>query len=225
MSIPQRIQEITKTIPENVTLVAVSKTKPNEDIMEAYDGGYRIFGENKPQELTRKFNELPKDIQWHMIGHLQSNKVKYIAPFVSLIHAVDSLKLLKEINKQARKNDRIINCLLQFHIANEETKFGLDLEEAMEILTSDEFKEMANVRIVGVMGMATYTDDENQIRSEFQNLKRIYTELKTNFFSQEDRFTEISMGMSGDYKLAIEEGSTMIRVGSTIFGARNYANK
>jgi pyridoxal phosphate enzyme, YggS family len=193
--------------------------------MEAYDGGYRIFGENKPQELTRKFEELPKDIVWHMIGHLQTNKVKYIAPFVSLIHAVDSLKLLKEINKQAQKNDRVIDCLMQFHIADEDTKFGLDLNDAERIINSEEYQNMQNVRIVGVMGMATYTDDEKQIRSEFGNLKSIYSELKSKFFPDEESFKEISMGMSGDYKLAIEEGSTMIRVGSTIFGARDYSNK
>ncbi|WP_321516457.1 YggS family pyridoxal phosphate-dependent enzyme [Marinifilum fragile] len=225
MSIPQKIEEIKNSIPDNVTLVAVSKTKPNEAIMEAYDGGYRIFGENKPQELTRKFEELPKDIVWHMIGHLQTNKVKYIAPFVSLIHAVDSLKLLKEINKQALKNDRVIDCLMQFHIADEDTKFGLDLNDAERIINSEEYQNMQNVRIVGVMGMATYTDDEKQIRSEFGNLKSIYSELKSKFFPDEESFKEISMGMSGDYKLAIEEGSTMIRVGSTIFGARDYSNK
>lgn len=225
MSIPQKIEEIKNSIPDNVTLVAVSKTKPNEAIMEAYDGGYRVFGENKPQELTRKFEELPKDIVWHMIGHLQTNKVKYIAPFVSLIHAVDSLKLLKEINKQAQKNDRVIDCLMQFHIADEDTKFGLDLNDAERIINSEEYQNMQNVRIVGVMGMATYTDDEKQIRSEFGNLKSIYSELKSKFFPDEESFKEISMGMSGDYKLAIEKGSTMIRVGSTIFGARDYSNK
>jgi hypothetical protein len=224
MSIPQRIQEIIKEIPDRVTLVAVSKTKPIADILEAYNGGYRIFGENKPQELTQKFNELPKDIQWHMIGHLQTNKVKYIAPFVSLIHAVDSLKLLKEINKQALKNNRVISCLLQFHIAEEETKFGLNLQEAYEILSSDDFKNMNNISIAGVMGMATYTDDEKQIRKEFNNLKSIYTQLKTICFNDLDSFKEISMGMSGDYQIAIEEGSTMIRVGSTIFGERHYSN-
>ncbi|WP_421919031.1 YggS family pyridoxal phosphate-dependent enzyme [Marinifilum sp.] len=225
MSIPQRIKQILDTIPENVTLVAVSKTKPSEDIMEAYESGYRIFGENKPQELTRKYNELPKDIEWHMIGHLQSNKVKYIAPFVSLIHAVDSIKLLKEINKQAEKNERVIDCLLQFHIAQENTKFGLDIDETKEIFNSEDFKNLKNIRIVGVMGMATYTDDENQVRSEFRNLKMIYSELKENYYRAEDSFAQISMGMSGDYNLAVEEGSTMIRIGSNIFGARNYANK
>jgi len=203
-------------------LVAVSKTKPNEDIMEAYEGGYRIFGENKPQELTRKYNELPKDIEWHMIGHLQSNKVKYIASFVSLIHAVDSIKLLKEINKQAQKNNRIIDCLFQFHIADEQTKFGFSLPEAEEVINSETFKGFENIRITGVMGMATFTDNEDQIKKEFQNLKFIFDQLKTKHFQDINEFKEISMGMSGDYRLAIEEGSTMVRVGSTIFGARNY---
>jgi len=222
MSIPQKIKEIVNSIPQNVKLVAVSKTKPNEDIMEAYEGGYRIFGENKPQELTRKYNELPKDIEWHMIGHLQSNKVKYIAPFVSLIHAVDSIKLLKEINKQAQKNNRIIDCLFQFHIADEQTKFGFSLPEAEEVINSETFKGFENIRITGVMGMATFTDNEDQIKKEFQNLKFIFDQLKTKHFQDINEFKEISMGMSGDYRLAIEEGSTMVRVGSTIFGARNY---
>jgi len=222
MSIPQKIKEIVNSIPQNVKLVAVSKTKPNEDIMEAYEGGYRIFGENKPQELTRKYDELPKDIEWHMIGHLQSNKVKYIAPFVSLIHAVDSIKLLKEINKQAQKNDRIIDCLFQFHIADEQTKFGFSLPEAEEVINSETFKGFENIRITGVMGMATFTDNEDQIKKEFQNLKFIFDQLKTKHFQDINEFKEISMGMSGDYRLAIEEGSTMVRVGSTIFGARNY---
>jgi len=222
MSIPQKIKEIVNSIPQNVKLVAVSKTKPNEDIMEAYEGGYRIFGENKPQELTRKYNELPKDIEWHMIGHLQSNKVKYIASFVSLIHAVDSIKLLKEINKQAQKNNRIIDCLFQFHIADEQTKFGFSLPEAEEVINSETFKGFENIRITGVMGMATFTDNEDQIKKEFQNLKFIFDQLKTKHFQNVNEFKEISMGMSGDYRLAIEEGSTMVRVGSTIFGARNY---
>jgi len=222
MSIPQKIKEIVNSIPQNVKLVAVSKTKPNEDIMEAYEGGYRIFGENKPQELTRKYNELPKDIEWHMIGHLQSSKVKYIASFVSLIHAVDSIKLLKEINKQAQKNNRIIDCLFQFHIADEQTKFGFSLPEAEEVINSETFKGFENIRITGVMGMATFTDNEDQIKKEFQNLKFIFDQLKTKHFQDINEFKEISMGMSGDYRLAIEEGSTMVRVGSTIFGARNY---
>lgn len=220
--IKDNLIETLKTIPENVQLVAVSKTKPNEDIIEAYNEGQRVFGENKVQELTTKYEELPKDIQWHMIGHLQRNKVKYIAPFVSMIHAVDSLRLLKEVNKQAKKNERVINCLLQFHIAEESTKFGLDLSEAKELLSSDEFKAMENISICGIMGMATFIDDEDQVRREFRELKKIYTELKESFFNGNDSFKEISMGMSGDYRIAIEEGSTMVRIGSTIFGARNY---
>ena len=220
--IKDNLIETLKTIPENVQLVAVSKTKPNEDIIEAYNEGQRVFGENKVQELTTKHEELPKDIQWHMIGHLQRNKVKYIAPFVSMIHAVDSLRLLKEVNKQAKKNERVINCLLQFHIAEESTKFGLDLSEAKELLSSDEIKAMENISICGIMGMATFIDDEDQVRREFRELKKIYTELKESFFNGNDSFKEISMGMSGDYRIAIEEGSTMVRIGSTIFGARNY---
>jgi pyridoxal phosphate enzyme (YggS family) len=222
MSIPERINEVLKAIPGEVKLVAVSKTKPNEDIMEAYEGGYRIFGENKPQELKQKHEDLPKDIEWHMIGHLQTNKVKYIAPFVSLIHAIDSFKLLKEVNKQAAKNERVINCLLQFHIADEESKFGYSLQEVEELLNSDEYKELQSIRIVGVMGMATFTNDEQQVKCEFKNLKQNFDFLKQNYFAEEEAFCEISMGMSGDYKLAIEEGSTMVRVGSSIFGARNY---
>ena len=220
--IKDNLIETLKTIPENVQLVAVSKTKPNEDIIEAYNEGQRVFGENKVQELTTKYEELPKDIQWHMIGHLQRNKVKYIAPFVSMIHAVDSLRLLKEVNKQAKKNERVIHCLLQFHIAEESTKFGLDLSETKELLSSDEFKAMENISICGIMGMATFIDDEDQVRREFRELKKIYTELKESFFKGNDSFKEISMGMSGDYRIAIEEGSTMVRIGSTIFGARNY---
>lgn len=220
--IKDNLIETLKTIPKNVQLVAVSKTKPNEDLIEAYNAGQRVFGENKVQELTIKYEELPTDIQWHMIGHLQRNKVKYIAPFVSMIHAVDSLRLLKEINKQAKKNNRIIDCLLQFHIAEESTKFGLDLAEAKELLSSDEFNEMENISICGVMGMATFTDNEEQVQREFSALKKIFNELKETFFKSKDSFKEISMGMSGDYKIAIEEGSTMVRIGSTIFGARNY---
>jgi pyridoxal phosphate enzyme (YggS family) len=220
--IKDNLIETLKTIPEHVQLVAVSKTKPNEDLMEAYHAGQRVFGENKVQELTTKYEELPKDIQWHMIGHLQRNKVKYIAPFVSMIHAVDSVRLLKEINKQAKKNNCIIDCLLQFHIAEESTKFGLDLAEAKELLSSDEFKAMENISICGVMGMATFTDNEEQVQREFSALKKIFNELKETFYKSKDSFKEISMGMSGDYEIAIEEGSTMVRIGSTIFGARNY---
>lgn len=218
--IAEQLLKVKESIPEHVTLVAVSKTKPNHLIEDAYASGQRIFGENKVQELAQKFEELPKDIEWHMIGHLQSNKVKFIAPFVQLIHAVDSLKLLKEINKQAKANNRTINCLLQFHIAEESSKFGLDLELARDILESNDFVEMQNISIVGVMGMATFTDDEDQIRDEFRTLENYFNVLKSHFFKFNNQFEHISMGMSGDYKIAIEEGSTMVRVGSSIFGSR-----
>lgn len=204
----------------SVSLVAVSKTKPIIDIKILYDEGQRIFGENRVQELVLKYQELPKDIQWHLIGHLQSNKVKFIAPFISLIHSVDSLSLLKEIERQAQKNNRVIDCLLQFHIASEETKYGLDFSEAEELLKSKEYADMKYVRIVGVMGMASFSEDEALVRSEFKNLKNIFLELKNNFFSQEDSFCNISMGMSGDYETAIEEGSNMVRIGSLLFGER-----
>jgi pyridoxal phosphate enzyme (YggS family) len=204
----------------NTTLVAVSKTKPNEKILELYKEGQRIFGENRVQELVEKYETLPKDIRWHLIGHLQTNKVKYIAPFVSLIHSVDSLKLLKEINKQAKKNDRIIDVLLQFHIATETSKFGLDFQESKELLKTTEYQNFENIRVIGVMGMASFVDDESQVRKEFQSLKAIFEQLKKVFFEQEGSFSEISMGMSGDYKIAIEEGSTMVRIGSLLFGAR-----
>ncbi|MCL3782475.1 YggS family pyridoxal phosphate-dependent enzyme [Prolixibacteraceae bacterium JC049] len=220
MTITQNLQDIKSELPEEVLLVAVSKTKPVEAIQEAYAAGQRVFGENKVQELETKYNELPKDIEWHMIGHLQTNKVKYIAPFVHLIHAVDSMKLLKMINKEALKSNRTINCLLQFHIADESTKFGLSIEEAQELLTSEAYEQLQNINIVGVMGMATFTDDQQQVRNEFTNLKRYFTELKTSVFANKADFKEISMGMSGDYPIAIEEGSTMIRVGSNIFGSR-----
>ena len=222
MSISDNIKKITSSLPSNVTLVAVSKTKPNEDILEAYHAGQRVFGENKVQDLTKKWEELPKDIQWHFIGHLQTNKIKYLAPFVSLLHGVDSYKLLKAINKEAKKNNRIIKCLLQFHIAEESSKFGLSLKEAEDFLCSDDFVALKNVEICGVMGMATYTDDEIQIANEFKTLKDIFIKLKEKHFNNVDSFSEISMGMSGDYPIAIEQGSTMIRVGSSIFGVRNY---
>ena len=218
--IVDRLSEIRDEIPKEVTLVAVSKTKPASDIQIAYDAGQRIFGENKVQELTAKEEALPKDIQWHFIGHLQTNKVKYIASFVSVIHAVDSLKLLEEINKHAIKNNRTIDCLLQFHIADEESKFGLDFEKAQELLGSREFVELQNVNIIGVMGMATFTKNEEQVRDEFQNLESYFNVLKSHYFKFNEDFRTISMGMSGDYRLAIEEGSNMIRLGSTIFGAR-----
>jgi len=205
-----------------VTLVAVSKTKPIEDLQEAYNAGQRIFGENKIQEMTGKFGALPKDIEWHMIGHVQRNKVKYMAPFVSLIHGCDSFKLLKEINKEAKKNDRIINCLIQIKIAAEDSKFGLSPKDATSLLLSDEFKTLNNIKVTGLMGMATFTDDNNQIKKEFQLLKSTFDTLNTNKLDNCD-LQIVSMGMSGDYELAIECGSTMIRVGSSIFGARNYS--
>jgi len=219
--IKNRLDKIRKNIPSHVELIAVSKTKPNEDLTEAYNAGQRHFGENKVQEMVDKFETLPKDIKWHLIGHLQTNKVKYIASFVHLIHAVDSLKLLVEINKQALKHNRIIPCLLQFHIAEEETKFGLNVKEAIEILESQEYKTLQNIQINGVMGMATYTNDETQIRTEFKNLKKIFDKLQSDYFKAKPNFNIISMGMSSDYILAIEEGSTMIRLGSTIFGERS----
>lgn len=220
--IQENLNIVRATVPSNVTLIAVSKTKPVSDLQEAYDAGQRIFGENKALEMRDKHQVLPEDIQWHFIGHLQTNKIKYIAPFVTLIHAIDSLSLLEAVNKEAVKNNRVIDCLLQFHIAQEDTKFGLDLEEAMALLESDSFKDLKNVNIVGVMGMATFTDDAAQVRNEFKNLKNIFDTLKENYFADKDSFKEISMGMSDDYPIAIEEGATMVRVGSKIFGARNY---
>jgi pyridoxal phosphate enzyme (YggS family) len=219
MSIAQNLLKIKSLLPSTVTLVAVSKTKPIPDLMEAYDAGQRIFGENKIQEMAEKWETMPKDIEWHMIGHVQTNKVKYMAPFVSLIHGVDSLKLLEEINKQAIKNNRIIDCLLQIHIAEEETKFGLDEKELNEIQSSTTFQEMKNIRIVGLMGMATFTDNQTQIKKEFTHLKSIFD--KTNqLITSNFQLITLSMGMSGDYQLAIECGSTMIRIGSSIFGGR-----
>lgn len=214
MSITSNLQSVLSSIPKDVTLVAVSKTKPTSSILEAYEAGQRIFGENKVQEMVQKAQLLPKDIAWHMIGHLQSNKVKYIAPFVSLIHAVDSEKLLKEINKRAIQNNRVIDCLLQFHIAEESSKFGLKENEAKKIL-ENQFK-YSSVRIVGLMGMASFTSNREQIRSEFASLKSIYDGFRENY--QEIKI--LSIGMSGDYPIAIEEGSNMIRVGSAIFGKR-----
>lgn len=218
--IAKELELIKGSIPASVTPVAVSKTKPLELLKEAYAAGQRHFGENRVQELEEKYNALPKDICWHMIGHLQSKKVKTIAPFVHLIHGVDSFKLLAEINKQALKNNRTIDCLLQFFIAQEETKFGFDLEEALEIIGSNEFAALKNIRLVGIMGMATFTDDTDQIRSEFKTLASYFDQLKSTHFSNQPSFKEISMGMSGDYAIAIEEGSTMVRIGSAIFGGR-----
>jgi pyridoxal phosphate enzyme (YggS family) len=213
MPIASNLKGIQISLPKEVTLVAVSKTKPNTDILEAYHAGQRIFGENKAQELAQKAEELPKDISWHMIGHLQTNKVKFIAPFTSLIHGVDSIKLLKEINKRAAQNNRIIDCLLQVHIATESTKFGFLLTEVEQVIT--ESKTFENIRIVGLMGMATFTDDTQQITQEFKNLSTVFQSIKST------QITILSMGMSGDYKIAIEQGSTMVRVGSAIFGHRN----
>ena len=220
--IQENLNIVRATVPSNVTLIAVSKTKPVSDLQDAYDAGQRIFGENKALEMRDKYQELPKDIQWHFIGHLQTNKIKYIAPFVTLIHAIDSLSLLEAVDKEAAKNNRVIDCLLQFHIAQEETKFGLDIEEAKLLLESESFKNLKNINICGVMGMATFTDDVNQVRNEFKNLRNIFETLKENYFKANDSFKEISMGMSDDYSIAIEEGATMVRVGSKIFGARNY---
>lgn len=222
MDIAANIAKIKNNLPAVVKLVAVSKTKSNSDILEAYHSGHTIFGENKVQELVKKYELLPKDIEWHFIGHLQTNKVKLIAPFVHLIHGVDSFKLLKVIDSEAKKQNRQVKCLLQFFIAEEDTKFGLSLAEAREILNSPDFKLLNNICICGVMGMATFTDDKGQIRNEFKLLKTIFKTLKNEYFSDEKNFSEISMGMSDDYQIAIEEGSTLIRVGSKIFGERNY---
>lgn len=219
MSISNNLQYIKKDLPENVTLVAVSKTKPVSDLMEAYTAGQRIFGENKIQQMTEKFELMPKDIQWHMIGHVQSNKVKIMAPFVDLVHGVDSLKLLEEINKQALKNNRIINCLLQIHIAAEETKFGLDEKELANLLQSDAYKKLKNIQVKGLMGMATFTENQQQIKKEFDYLKALFDEYSNSISS----FSVLSMGMSGDYRLAISCGSTMVRIGSSIFGNRSLA--
>jgi pyridoxal phosphate enzyme (YggS family) len=221
MEIQKRITEIKKTIPENVTLVAVSKTKPVEDLQAAYDGGQRIFGENKIQEMASKFDVLPKDIQWHMIGHLQSNKVKYMAHFVDLIHGIDKFKTLKEINKQAKKHDRVINCLLQARIAKEETKFGLSFEDIESILQSSELVALENVKIVGLMGMATFTENKVQLKEEFTSLKNFFDVQQLKTATKNCNLQTLSMGMSGDYNLAIANGSSMIRVGSSIFGNRN----
>ena len=224
MSIENNLLQIKSQLPDHVTLVAVSKTKPVADLMEAYNAGQRIFGENKIQEMTDKWEEMPKDIQWHMIGHVQTNKVKFMAEYVSLIHGVDSLKLLQEINKQAKKHNRVIDCLLQIYIAEEESKFGLDEEELNEILkqVQNDKDNYKNIRIVGLMGMATFTDNQNQIKKEFDNLKNIFDKINADAISKDaiNRVSILSMGMSGDYKLAIECGSTMVRIGSSIFGTR-----
>lgn len=222
MSIKENLLEVESEIPNGVKLVAVSKYHPIEALQEAYDAGQRIFGESHVQELVGKEEALPKDIIWHFIGHLQTNKVKYIVPFISLIHAVDTMKLLKEIDKQAQKVGRKVNCLLQLHIAKEETKFGFTPEELKEMLSQNEWKEYNNVNICGLMCMATNTDDDQQVRNEFHYARSIFDEVKNTYFATDDSFCELSMGMSGDYPLAIEEGCTMVRVGSKIFGNRVY---
>jgi len=222
MHISENISSLRKNIPANVQLVCVSKFNPNESITEAYEKGERIFGESKVQELCEKYESLPKDISWHFIGHLQSNKIKYIVPFVSLIHGVDSFKLLTEIDKQASKLGKAVNCLLQVHIAQEETKFGFSGEELFEMLEAGEWKSLKSIQLCGLMGMATYTDNKEQVRSEFRYLKTLFEQLKSAYFVNESSFCELSMGMSDDYPIAIEEGSTLVRVGSLIFGHRNY---
>ncbi len=221
MSITDNITNLKTELDRvNVTLVAVSKTKPITDLQEAYDAGQRIFGENQVQEMVEKYEQLPKDIEWHLIGHLQTNKVKYIAPFVSMIQSVDSMKLLLEINKQAAKNHRVIDCLLQVYIADEDTKYGLGFDEVIELLRSEEFAQLHNVRIRGLMGIATNTDNEKQIKEEFYELDTFFDGITQSFFRKDDNFDTLSMGMSSDYKIAIEQGSTMVRMGSTIFGGR-----
>lgn len=225
MSIKQNLEELRASIGTGCTLIAVSKTQPTEKIMEAYAAGQRVFGENRAQELAAKYEALPKDIEWHMIGHLQRNKIRYIAPFVALIHSVDSDRLLEEINRQAAKVDRTISCLLQVHIAEEETKFGFSPEEIHALMESPLWAAMTNVQVVGLMGMATFTDDVAQVRREFHLLRSLFNQLKTRELPQQARMEVLSMGMSGDYKLAIEEGSNMIRVGTAIFGDRLTAKK
>ncbi len=221
MSIQTNLKQIQNTIPSNVTLVAVSKTKPIELLQEVYNAGQRVFGENKIQEMSEKHDAMPKDVEWHMIGHVQRNKVKYMAPFVSLIHAVDNLKLLKEINKQAKKNSRVIKCLLQLKIASEDSKFGMLEPELKTLLQSEELKNLEHIKIAGLMGMATFTDNQNQITKEFEYLKSTFETLR-NYKSENCNLETLSMGMSGDYKIAISCGSTMVRIGSSIFGARTY---
>lgn len=221
MDIASALKNIKSKLPPNVSLVAVSKTKPNDAIIAAYQTGHRIFGENKVQELVEKYEQLPKDIKWHFIGHLQTNKVKYIAPFISMIHAVDSLKLLKAINKEAGKNNRVIDFMFQLHIATEETKFGLSVVELDDLINSTEFKSFSNVNLRGLMGMATFTDNLKIINAEFASIKNNFDKLKSNYFKEKQDFSELSIGMSSDYEIALAQGSTMVRIGSTIFGSRH----
>ncbi len=220
MSVKQNLDELRKSVPERVKIVAVSKFHPSEMIREAYADGQHVFGESRVQELTQKFEELPQDIEWHFIGGLQRNKVKFIAPFVNLIHSMDSERLMLEIEKQGAANNRQIACLLQIHIAEEDTKSGFSMEECRQFLAAGKWRDCSHVQLAGVMGMATFTEDMNQVRKEFRQLKSFFDEIKSDYFSGDDRFKEISMGMSGDYPIAIEEGSTIIRVGSLIFGER-----
>ncbi|HMM12081.1 MAG TPA: YggS family pyridoxal phosphate-dependent enzyme [Bacteroidales bacterium] len=222
MSVSINLQKIRSTLPREVKLIAVSKTMPDQVVMEAYEAGQRAFGENKAQDMSARYPRLPQDCEWHFIGHLQTNKVKYIAPFVSMIHSVDSFRLLQEINRQAAKHHRIIPCLLQFYIAEEETKFGLDRQEAAALLQTLSSSPLMNVRIAGVMGMATYTDNMQQVRREFAHLRQEFEWLKHNYFPDNEYFKEISMGMTNDYQVAVDEGSTMVRIGSAIFGDRHY---
>ena len=222
MSVTENLNDILKTLPEGTNLVAVSKFHPAECILEAYEAGQRIFGESRAQELCEKQKILPEDIQWHFIGHLQTNKIKQIVPFISLIQSVDSLKLLKEINKEGEKIGRVIPCLLQLHIAREETKFGFSMEECRELLSSGDWIDLKNIKLRGFMGMASLTDNINTVRKEFRNLNDFFKETKRNFFPSAKSFSELSIGMSDDYKIAIDEGSTMVRIGSAIFGQRNY---
>jgi hypothetical protein len=222
MIIKHNLEEILKTVAKGCTLIAVSKTHPAEKVLEAYACGQRVFGENKVQELTAKYEVLPKDIQWHLIGHLQSNKVKYIAPFVHLIHSIDSLKLLQEVDKQAKKFNRVIDCLLQIHVAQEETKFGFSPDEVVDFLKDPAVANLQGIRIIGIMGMASFTENMQQVRNEFKLLKKLFENLKSMSLPENVVMKELSMGMSGDYTIAMEEGSTMVRVGSAIFGQRNY---
>lgn len=222
MNIKENLEKIQATLPAHVNLIAVSKTKPAEMLLEAYEAGQRLFGENYVQDLIGKQPELPADMEFHFIGHLQTNKVKYIAPFIACIQSVDSLKILKEINKQAAKNDRVIDCLLEFSIAENDSKFGFNLDEVQELLKSESYQSMQNIRICGVMGMGSFSDDTDRSRREYKKLKSIFDQLKAEFFASDESFKEVSMGMSADYQIAIEEGSTMVRVGTDIFGERNY---
>ncbi|MFZ4456961.1 MAG: YggS family pyridoxal phosphate-dependent enzyme [Bacteroidales bacterium] len=222
MTIKDNLQTVLQNIPSHVRLVAVSKFHPNEAVLEAYESSQRVFGESRVQELSAKYDQLPKDIEWHFIGHLQTNKIKYISPFVTMIHAVDSERLLIEINQFAKKSTRTISCLLQIHIAKEETKFGFSIEECRQFLESKRWENLENVQIAGLMGMATYTENSAQIRGEFHSLNQFFQEMKSSVFQEKNYFCELSMGMSDDYKIAIDEGSTLVRIGSTIFGSRNY---